>query len=147
MRLSVLTTKCGTVMYCLHCCCHCCCSCCGCPALVWAPDIVKLAQEGNLNAGGAFDWSIDNQGRACLRNSVLIKVTQGVMSYALPELFPKDSPKCRSTRLGLAPAQMAAASYAPGGDANEPVVFNAIPIPGRQKVTVPCTDFATCGTK
>ncbi len=33
-------------------------------------DVVNLAQQKNVNAGDAFDWYIDNLGRACLYNAV-----------------------------------------------------------------------------
>jgi hypothetical protein len=44
----------------------------------------------------------------------------------------------------MVPARAPGAGAGPAADA---FVYEAIPIPGRQNVTVPCTDYATCGGK
>lgn len=89
---------------------------------------------------------IDNSGRACLANVVDIKFEQGIMSYAIPELFPMDSPQCSRKSSSAAPAQIVPAA-ANGTAASGVVVVDAIPIPGLQNVTVTCSDFHTCGPK
>lgn len=115
------------------------------PAVCGSPaDVVQLAQARNLQSAGAKDWWIDAQGRVCLSNVLDLSFDQGVMSYAYPERYDKKDPKCNPKNLGIKSAQVAAA-LKPGANASEPFVFDAIPIPGRQKVTVPCRDFATCG--
>lgn len=80
---------------CLPCCCH----------PISPTDVVWKAQQKNLNAGDAFDWYIDKQGRACLANALDLSIEQGVMSYAIPELFDMDSPECDPLKLGVAPAR------------------------------------------
>jgi hypothetical protein len=113
-------------------------------------DLVWRAQAKNLNAGDAFDWYIDGQNRACLANALDLSIEHGVMSYALPQLFDKDSPECDPGKLGVAPAQLAPSRLpgaGAGAGAGDAFVYEAIPIPGLQNVTVPCTDYATCGGK
>ncbi|KAF8057898.1 hypothetical protein HT031_005844 [Scenedesmus sp. PABB004] len=94
---------------------------------------VYVAQQKNLNAGDAKDWYIDGEGRACLYNAVDMSFEQGVMSYAYPQLFDKDSPECDPVALGLGPIDLfnASAPRMSGG------VVPAIPIPSRQNVPEP----------
>ncbi len=105
-----------------------------------AADIVNLARSKNLNAGDAFDWYVDDQGRACVYNAVDMSFQQGVMSYARPRLFDKDSPECNPAALGIGTAALFPASRQ--GQAGGNATYDAIPIPGQQDV--PC-DWKTCG--
>ena len=103
-------------------------------------DVVNLAQQKNVNAGDAFDWYIDNLGRACLYNAVDMSFEQGVMSFVRPNLFDKDSAECASQiPLGAGAAALSPASL-PGETSDG--TYDAIPIPGMQNV--PC-DLDTCG--
>jgi hypothetical protein len=91
-------------------------------------DAVNFAQQKNLNAGNAFDWYVDGQGRACLYNAVDMRFDQGVMSYVRPQLFDKDAPECRPGNLGLGQNPLASRT----GASDE--ILPAVPIPGCQNV-------------
>ncbi|KAF8060302.1 APA1 [Scenedesmus sp. PABB004] len=75
--------------------------------------LVSFAQSHPRNIGDAQDWFIDGAGRACLYNAIGVSIEQGVMSYAYPQLFDKDSPQCDPVALGLGPVDTFNASSAP----------------------------------
>lgn len=83
-----------------------------------------------MNAGDAFDWYIDSQGRACLYNAVDMSFEQGVMTYVRPRLYDKDAPECQPGNLGIDEQHLTAASRT--GASGE--VTQAMPIPSCQNV-------------
>lgn len=122
----------------------------GCTALLLAATgLVYQAQRHDLKAARAWDWFIDDQGRACVFNAVDLHFSKGIRSIFRPRLVNSSSSECHDvvgssvSTQGIASLKGKAGSALPPGVAGpDALLVEAIPIPGRQQV--PCS-AADCG--
>jgi hypothetical protein len=115
-----------------------------------AAGLVARAQQYNLNAADAWDWFIDDQGRACVFNALDLHFSKGVRTIARPRLVDSSSPECHDI-IGSG-ASLAATSTPHGANTGpslpqgvagpERLIVDAIPVRGRQNI--PCS-AAECG--
>jgi hypothetical protein len=113
-----------------------------------AAGLVARAQQYNLNAADAWDWFVDEQGRACVFNALDLHFSKGVRTIIRPRLVDSSSSECHeiigSASVGTdASTKAKTVSALPQGVAGpDRLIVEAIPVPGRQNI--PCS-AAECG--